>query len=155
QGAGAWPLRSSLRARISGRPGSREPRRALGRASSRLAVHVRDRLLARLSGLGAAPPAAGVPAVARGAWAPRRGGSRNGADRVRNRHGHGGAVAARQAGRLHARQASLADRLVWSVLSAANFGRLGVLVLRLFLQLCPLHLAPQTEEHTSKLQSPY
>ena len=88
-----------------------------------------------------------VPAVARGAWAPRPGGSRNGADRVRNTQGHGRTVAGAQAGRLHTRKASLADRPVWSVLSAANVGRLGNLVLRLFRQLWPLHLAPHGLPH--------
>ena len=87
---------------------TREPGRPVGRAASRLAIHVRHRRAAGVPGAGAALAAAGIAALAGGARPQRRSGSGHGADRARNGEGDRAAAAAAAAGRRHLGQAGVA-----------------------------------------------
>ena len=147
QGQGPRPLRAAVRAGVSDRPRQRQPGRPVGGADVRLAMDVRDRRAAGVPRAGVALAAAGIAALAGGARPHRRGRSRDGADRARNREGHRQAAATAAAGGHDVGQAGVARRPVRPALSAAHAGGLGDLVLRLFRQLWALDLAADRLPH--------
>jgi hypothetical protein len=87
-------LRSPVRARLPHRIGGGEPGRPVGRAPSRLAIHVRHRRAAGAARARAAQPAAGIPALAGGARPQVGGRGGDVADRGGNAEGDRTAAAA-------------------------------------------------------------
>src|SRR5437899_4124370 len=85
--------------------------------------------------LALALPAAGIPALARGARPPRRGRGRDGADRERDAEGDRSAAAASKAGRVHRGQTRRLGRSLRPPLFATHLGGVGGLVLGLFREL--------------------
>ena len=128
KGAGPRALRAVVRARVPDRPGGGKPRRIVGRAASRLAIHVRHRRAAGVACARAAQRVAGIPTLACGARPPRRGRGGDVADRDANAEGNWTAAAAGEAGRVHLGQGRLLGRSLRLVLPAPHAGRVGDLV---------------------------
>src|SRR5262245_55594813 len=152
QGAGPRPFCAALRARLPDRLGRGEPGGAVGRAPSRLAIHVRPRRASGAARARAAPLVAGISALARGARPKRRGAGRVGTDRDRDAEGDRGTAAAGEACRDHLAETRIAERPVRPALPAPHLGGVGDLVLGLFRELRARDLAAYGLSH--RVQAP-
>ncbi len=134
-------LRPALRAGVSGWSHGGGAAGNLDRAPLRLAMDVRDRRAAGAACTRAAQAAAGIPALACGAWPSGRSRGRHDPDRGGNAEGDRQTIAGAPPGRRHARQERLLVGSVRSPLPAADARGVGDLVRGLFRQLRPAGLA--------------